>query len=361
MKLDLEADLADLLQQITDIYSVSDNETELANAVEQTLQDYAHLEVIRNGDAVIARTQLGRDRRVLIAGHLDTVPVANNLPSERREVDGEDRIYGRGTCDMKGGVAVQLKAAATLSNPANDITWVFYDHEEVDGIYNGLGRIANELPQLLVADFALLGEPTGAVIEGGCQGTMRFSVTTTGVAAHSARAWLGHNAIHDIAAVIEKVANYPVGEVTVDGLVYREGLNVVAISGGIAGNVIPDTCSVEINYRYAPNKSTDDALAEMQKLFAGYELKVNDLQPGARPGLDIAIAKEFVSAVGGVPRAKYGWTDVARFSGLGIPAVNYGPADPSKAHADDEYCPVQDLYRCYEAMKQWLENDEVAR
>lgn len=260
---------------------------------------------------------------------------------------------------MKGGVAVALKAAAQLTQPNRDVTWVFYDNEEVAGHLNGLGRLASRYPDLVAADFAVLGEPTGAVIEGGCQGTMRFRITTTGKAAHSARSWLGVNAIHAMAEVIARTASWPTGEVEVDGLTYREGLNVVRVSGGIAGNVIPDQCSIEINYRFAPDKTVQQALDMMTELYAGHDLEVTDLQPGARPGLDLPAAADFVAAVGGAPRAKYGWTDVARFSALGIPAVNFGPADPGKAHADDEHCPVADLEFCFEAITRWLTREEA--
>lgn len=356
MSLDPSADLVTLLRSLTDIESVSGNEARLADEVEAALRGQSHLTVERLGDAVIAKTDLGRGARVVIAGHLDTVPVAGNLPSRQIEVDGEERVYGRGTCDMKGGVAVQLKAAITLQNPSHDVTWIFYDHEEVSGDMNGLGRIARTRPELLAGDFAILGEPSQARVEGGCQGTMRFNITTTGVAAHSARAWLGHNAVHDMADALNRLVAYQPREVEVEGLTYREGLNAVSLHAGIAGNVLPDRCTMQVNFRFAPDRSTDDALAYVTDYFAGYDLEVLDLQPGARPGLDSPLAQAFVQAVGGEPTAKYGWTDVARFSALGVPAVNFGPANPGKAHADDEYCPVEDLEKCYAALTDWLAN-----
>ena len=352
--LDLQTDLVTLLRSIVDVESVSGNERRLADLVEAALLPYPHLTVTRNGDAVIARTDLGRPERVVIAGHLDTVPVAGNLPSSVRVVDGEERVYGRGTCDMKGGVAVALRAAAEVSEPVRDVTWIWYDHEEVDALSNGLNRLSRECPDVLSGDFAVLMEPTGAGIEGGCQGTLRVAVRTLGRAAHSARAWLGHNAIHEAAGVLTRLAAYQPARVTVDGLEYREGLNAVAIAGGIAGNVIPDRCEVVVNYRFAPDKDGDAALAEVRRVLDGYDLELLDLAPGARPGLDQPAAAAFLAAVGGKPSAKYGWTDVARFSELGIPAVNFGPADPSKAHADDEYCPVADLGRCHDALVRWL-------
>ena len=350
MALDLTAALPDLLAALTDIESVSGNEGPLADAVEEALSGLGHLEVERDGDAVVARTQRGRPVRVIIAGHLDTVPVADNLPSWREG----DRVYGRGTCDMKGGVAVALSAAAALDAPRHDITWIFYDQEEVEAARNGLGRLARNRPDLLAGDFAILMEPTGAAIEGGCQGTLRFEITTTGQAAHSARSWLGHNAIHDAGAVLRTLAEYTPRTVEVDGLEYREGLNCVGISGGIAGNVIPDRCTLVVNFRFAPDRSVSDAQEHCRATFPGHELVFTDESPAARPGLDLPAAADFVAVVGGTPRAKYGWTDVARFAQLGVPAVNFGPADPGKAHTDDEFCPVGDLDACHEALLRWL-------
>ncbi len=352
--LDVQTDLVTLLRTITDIESVSGNERALADEVEETLRATPHLQVERNGDAVIARTELGRTERVVIAGHLDTVPVAGNLPSWVETVDGQERVYGRGTCDMKGGVAVALAVAASVAEPSRDVTWIFYDHEEVDADRNGLNRLSRERPDLLAGDFAVLMEPTGAAIEGGCQGTLRVAVSTYGKAAHSARSWRGSNAVHAMGEALRRLESYEAQRVVVDGLEYREGMNAVGISGGIAGNVIPDRCEVLVNYRFAPDKDADAALAEVTRLFDGYDVRLLDLAVGARPGLDQPAAAEFVAAVGGEPRPKFGWTDVARFSALGIPAVNYGPADPNLAHADDEYCPAVDLDACRAALVAWL-------
>ena len=350
MPLDLRAELPDLLAAVTDIESVSGNERRLADAVETALRAYPHLEVTRQGDAVVARTRLGRRTRVVVAGHLDTVPVAGNLPSRR---DG-DRIYGRGTADMKGGVAVALAVAASLPEPRHDVTWIFYDNEEVEAVRNGLGRLARDRPDLLAGDFAVLMEPTAARIEGGCQGTLRCEITTRGLAAHSARSWLGRNAIHDASGVLDTLAAYVPRTVVVDGLEYREGLNAVRIEGGIAGNVVPDRCTVTVNFRFAPDRSLAEAQEHVAEVFAGHDLVFTDLSPAARPGLDHPAAAAFVAAVGGEPRAKYGWTDVARFAELGVPAVNFGPADPGKAHADDEFCPVADLHQVHDALVRWL-------
>ena len=352
--LDLDSDVVDLLRSLIDIESVSGQEAVIADAVEQALRPYAHLQVIRDGNVVIARTNLGRSERVVIAGHLDTVPIADNVPSWVTDEDGRSIIWGRGACDMKGGVAVQLSVAAAVSEPARDITWLFYDNEEVEEELNGLNRIAREHPEYLAGDFAVLCEPTNAGIEGGCQGTMRLMVDLTGVAAHSARAWKGHNAIHDAGAVLARLAAYQPEQVEVDGLTYREGLNAVRINGGIAGNVIPDRCEIEVNYRFAPDKSPEQAEAYAREVLGGYRVRVTDVAAGARPGLDQPAAAEFLAAVGGTASAKFGWTDVARFSAMGIPAVNFGPGDPSKAHADDEFCPAADVVSCRAALIRWL-------
>lgn len=348
--LDLTASSVELTRRLCDIESVSGNERAIADAIAASLAGHRHLEIIRDGDAVVARTSFGHDRRVVIAGHIDTVPVNGNLPV--REEGGY--LIGRGTVDMKGGVAVALKLAAELVAPSVDVTWIWYDHEEVDSALNGLGRLAASRPDLLVGDFAILGEPTSATIEGGCNGTARADIRLHGVRAHSARSWAGHNAIHDAAPVLAILAAYTPAELEVDGLVYREGLNAVGISGGVAGNVIPDEAVVSVNYRFAPSRTADDAIAHLREVFAGYDLEITDLAEGARPGLDAPLAQEFLAAVGGQAAPKYGWTDVARFSALGIPAVNYGPGDPLRAHADDERVAVEEILACERGLRAWL-------
>lgn len=358
--LDLTGDLVALFRAICDVPSVSGDEKRLGDMVADALGALDHLEVVRDGDAVIARTHLGRDRRVVIAGHLDTVPLTDppNLPTRVVGEGDAAEVWGRGTVDMKGGVAVMLALAAELDAPRTDITWILYDHEEVAADLNGLGRIAARSPELLAGDFAILGEPTAAGLEGGCNGTLRVEVRVPGLAAHSARAWTGRNAIHAAGEVIARLAAYEPADVVVDGLTFREGMNAVGIRGGIAGNVIPDECVVTVNYRFAPDKDLATAEAHVRELLAGFEVTVTDGAGGARPGLDDPLAADFASAVlattGGAPTAKQGWTDVARFSGLGIPAVNFGPGDALLAHKDDERCPVGELFACRDALRAWL-------
>ena len=338
---------------ICDIESVSGNEKELADAIEQTLQNARHLSVVRDGNAIVASTRGDKDR-VIIAGHIDTVPVANNLPTQLHHFEREQAIVGRGTVDMKAGVAVMLKLATELSEPVSDVTWIFYDNEEVDSSLNGLGRLARNKPELLAGKFAVLCEPTSAMVEGGCNGTMRVEVRATGKKAHSARPWMGSNAIHALLPALKTLSEYESATVNVDGLDYRESLNAVTAHAGIATNVIPDAATLMVNYRFAPDKSGAQAEALVRQWFEGYEVEVMDVAEGARPGLNTEVAKAFIAATNTTVHPKYGWTDVARFSALGIPAVNYGPGDPSLAHADNENVPVGHIHDCYQGLKGWL-------
>lgn len=284
MGLDLSADPIALTAALVDIPSVSRDERRIADEIEAALRAQApHFEVIRNGDAVLARTNLGRPSRVMLAGHIDTVPIADNLPS--RIVDGE--MYGCGTSDMKAGDAVFLHLAATITEPTHDITLVMYDCEEIESSANGLGRIERELRDWLTADVAILGEPSGGYIEAGCQGTIRVVISAKGTRAHSARSWLGDNAIHKLAPVLDRLASYQARSVDIDGCVYREGLSAVRIDGGIAGNVIPDAASVTVNFRFAPDRDVDQAVAHVHEVFDGLDvtLELTDAAAGALPGL----------------------------------------------------------------------------
>ncbi|WP_092776509.1 succinyl-diaminopimelate desuccinylase [Rhodococcus tukisamuensis] len=346
-RLDLHADPIDLTAALVDIPSVSQDESLIADVVEAALREQTTgFEVIRSGNSVLARTNRGLPSRVMLAGHLDTVPIADNVPS-RRTVDAVegDVLHGCGTVDMKSGDAVFLHLAATISDLAHDLTLVFYDCEEIAAQYNGLGRIERELPEWLQADVAVLGEPSGGFIEAGCQGTLRVRLTASGTRAHSARSWLGDNAIHKLAPLLARLADYQPRSVDIDGCVYREGLSAVRISGGVAGNVVPDAADVDVNFRFAPDRSVEQAIAHVREVLGGLDLdlEVTDSSPGALPGLGAPAAAALIEAAGGQFRAKYGWTDVSRFSALGIPAVNYGPGDPNLAHKRDERVPVQQI------------------
>jgi succinyl-diaminopimelate desuccinylase len=348
--LDLTTDVVSLTRRLVDIESVSRNEREIADAVEEALRALPHLSVVRRGHTVVARTDLGRDERVVLAGHLDTVPVNGNLPGR---LEG-GVLHGLGSCDMKGGDAVILRLAATVPEPVRDVTFVLYEAEEIEDVHNGLRLLAESDPELLEADFAVLMEPSNAGVEAGCQGTLRVEVRTRGERAHSARSWKGVNAIHGAADVLARLVSYEPRRPVIDGLEYHEGLNAVFIGGGVAGNVVPDECVVTVNFRYAPDRSEEEALAFVTDYFAPHEITVTDSAPGALPGLQRPAAAAFVAAVGGEVHPKFGWTDVARFTALGTPAVNYGPGDPLLAHKQEEHVPVEQIERCEAQLRAWL-------
>lgn len=350
--LDLASDPVELTAALVDIPSESRQEKRIADEVEAALRKQTSFEVIRNGDAVLARTNLGRPSRVVLAGHLDTVPIAGNVPATR----DADHIYGCGTSDMKSGDAVFLHLAATVAEPVHDITLILYDCEEIEASSNGLGRIERQLPDWLRGDVAVLGEPSGGYIEAGCQGTLRAVVSATGTRAHSARSWLGDNAIHRLAPVLERLDHYEGRVVDIDGCTYREGLSAVHVDGGVAGNVIPDTASVTLNFRFAPDRSPDAALTHVREVFADLPvtLEQTDVAAGALPGLHHPAAAALVDAADGMVRAKYGWTDVARFAALGVPAVNYGPGDPNFAHRRDERVAVAQIAAVTATLRRYL-------
>jgi succinyl-diaminopimelate desuccinylase len=352
--LDLGRDAVLLTRDLVDIESVSGDEQRIADAVETALRAVPHLEVQRFGHTVVARTDQGRDERIVVAGHLDTVPANDNLPARL----DDSRLHGLGSCDMKGGVAVALRIAATMPETNRDVTYLFYECEEVEAERNGLRLLSLSRPDLLEADFAILMEPSGAGVEAGCQGTLRVDVTTRGERAHSARSWTGANAIHRAADVLARLNAYQPRRPVIDGLEYREGLNAVFVSGGVAGNVLPDACTVSVNYRFAPDRSEEEAFAHVREVFDGFEVVLGDSAPGAMPGLSVPAAAAFVEAVGGTVNPKFGWTDVARFSALGVPAVNYGPGDPHLAHRKDEFVPLAEVRSVEDRLRSWL---EVAR
>ncbi|MDI6099644.1 succinyl-diaminopimelate desuccinylase [Actinoplanes sp. NEAU-A12] len=347
---DVLVDPVVLTRALVDVESVSRDEKAIADFVEDVLNQAAHLSVRRVGNTVMARTRLGREQRVILAGHLDTVPVNGNLPST--VVD--DLIYGCGTSDMKSGVALALHLAVTLPDPRYDVTYLFYESEEIDSEFNGLNLVAREHPEWLQADLAVLLEPTYGAVEAGCQGTMQARVRTSGRRAHTARSWRGVNAIHAAGEVLRRLDAYHPRTVTIDGCTYREGLNAVGISGGVAGNVVPDECAVDVNLRFAPDRSEEQAVAHLREVFDGFELEVTDSAPGAMPGLTAAPAAEFLAAIGVEPAAKLGWTDVARFAARGIPALNYGPGDPALAHAPDEHVEIGKIRDGAATLYRWL-------
>ena len=345
--IDLSADVVDFAAALIDIPSESHHEHRIADTLEHAFAGCAHLQVRRSGNALVV--EVG-EPRVIIAGHLDTVPSAENLP---HRVDG-DRLYGLGSVDMKGGVAIAAKLAYETHDPTMGVRFIFYDCEEVAAVHNGLARLAAEDAMVLQGDLAIVMEPSKAVVEGGCQGTLRVEVRTTGARAHSARSWKGSNAIHGAHEVLARLVDYEPRQPVVDGLRYREGLNAVSIRGGVAGNVIPDECVVTVNYRFAPDRSVPEAIEHVRDVFEGFDITVVDEAPGARPGLDQPFVSTFVEAIGVPAEPKYGWTDVARFAQAGTPALNFGPGDPTLAHTVDENVSIEQIRSVYDALRRWL-------
>jgi succinyl-diaminopimelate desuccinylase len=363
--------LADLTKRLVDIPSVSHSEGPVADFVEEWLRSLGGsggrgsgsrvLEVERIGDNVCARTNFGLSQRLMLAGHLDTVPPNGN---ERARLDGE-LIWGLGSADMKGGDAVFLEIARALAaasadgRPASlltDLTWVFYVCEEVDRRHSGLVEIEASSPGWLAADAAVLGEPTGALVEAGCQGVLRVVVELAGERAHTARPWMGRNAIHGLAPVLDTLRRYEGRRPTIDGCEYREALQAVAVTGGVANNVVPDASRLVINHRFAPDRSADEAFESVRDLLMGalgdadVKIELEDSASAAAPGLDHPVLAGIVAASGEAPRAKLGWTDVSFFAERGVPAMNFGPGEPTLAHRADEHVPIAQLGAVYRAL-----------
>lgn len=344
-------DLFSLTAALVDIPSVSFEEQAITALLEAELRALDHLEVVRIGDNLIARTNLERPRRIVLGGHTDTVPPDGN---EGARIEG-DRLYGVGATDMKGGVATMLELARTLTEPAIDVTYVFYAREEVAVIHNGLREIEEVRPDLLDGDVALLGEPTLGAIEAGCQGTMRLEITLVGARSHTARPWMGRNAIHRLAQVLTIIETYQPREPVIEGCAYREALQAVHVEGGVAGNVVPDRAMVRVNHRFAPDRSIEEAEAFVCGLLDpaiadGDTVELVDVSPAARPGLDDPLLAGLIARSGLEVRAKLGWTDVAFFSARGVPASNFGPGDATIAHTAGEYLEREWLDDTYAAL-----------
>lgn len=348
--LQLTKNLAELTADLVDIPSVSLDEKNLADQVQTAMEELSGLEVTRIENTLIARTNFGFDKRIVLAGHLDTVPANNNQKSQTTN----EAIHGLGAVDMKGGLAVMLKLLQSVSEFKKDVTFLFYEAEEIESKYNGLEKISKTQAQLLEADFAILLEPTGAVLEMGCQGSLRFKITIKGTRAHSARWWKGDNAIHKAQGVLEIVNSYQPRNPEIDGLTFREGLQIVGINGGVAGNVIPDSVEILLNHRFAPDRDQATAISHLRDLFADFELEIIDVADAAPVGLNQKAIADFVKEIDLPIAPKFGWTDVARFSKLNIPAINFGPGDPHLAHHPDEMVSIADLELVYQRLISWL-------
>lgn len=345
--------LLELTAELVAVPSVSFHEGDLAALIEARLSDLDHLEVVRVGDNVVARTSLGRAHRVILAGHTDTVPPRGDAGTLLEA----DVVTGVGSSDMKSGLAVMLALAGDQVSPPVDLTFVFYAREEVAAEHSGLAEIARERPDLLAGDVAVLGEPTGAQIEAGCQGQVRVVITLGGVRAHTARPWMGVNAIHRLGALLAAVADHDPRTPVVQGLRFRESLQVVRVSGGVAGNVVPDEAALEVSYRFAPDRTPESALRWLEELFEpflgpGDTVEVVDVAPAAPPAVGHPFVAGMVERHGLEVSAKLGWTDVARFAELGIPAVNLGPGDPTLAHTAGEQVEGSAITTTFELLRE---------
>ena len=339
-------DLLDATADLVKIPSESHHEGEIVDHIEAELAKIGGLEVTRVGDNLIARTDLGRDRRIALVGHTDTVPAQGNEQPSRVG----DELWGLGTVDMKGALAVFLDLARAIREPALDVTYVFYAREEVAGIHSGLEELLVAVPHLLNVDAAIIGEPTSAQVEAGCQGTLRVVITMRGKRAHTARAWMGSNAVHRLAPILGALSGYVPRRPLVAGLAFHEALQAVAVTGGVAGNVVPDTASVTINHRFAPDRTSEDAISHVRAMLDPFleiddEFVVQDVSAAAWPGIEHPLLETLVTDHGCGVSAKLGWTDVARFAARGIPAVNFGPGDAALAHTAEEHVSRADLNR----------------
>lgn len=353
--------MTDLLRataELVAIPSVSHNEAAITDHIASRLGDAPWLAIDRVGNNVVARTQRGLDSRIVLAGHTDTVPANGN---ERARVDG-DVLWGLGSADMKSGLAILLDLALTVPEPAVDVTYVFYECEEVESRYNGLVKLFAEQPDLLEADAAVLCEPTGAHIEAGCQGTLHLRITLAGARAHTARPWMGRNAIHRLGRLLDRVDAFEERRPVIDGCEFREALQAVRVEGGVAGNVVPDTASVVINHRFAPDRAAEEAQAAVLALLGdtvdpalGDTVELVQLAKPAPPSLEHPLLKAIAERSGQAPLAKLGWTDVSFFAAHGVPATNYGPGDPNLAHTADERVTRHDLDAVHAVLKGLVE------
>ena len=349
-------DLLARTAELVNIASVSHHETAIADHVEGLLRE-TRLTVERVGDNLVARTPDALGQRLLLAGHLDTVPPNAN---ETARLEG-DVLWGLGSADMKAGLAVMLELARRVTEPKVDLTFVFYVCEEVEQEHNGLVQLLRERPDLVAADAAILGEPTGGVVEAGCQGSARFEVVVGGDRAHTARPWMGRNAIHRLAPVLERAASYVAREPELDGCHFKESLQAVAVEGFVAYNVVPDRARVVLNHRFAPDRTVQEASAAVRELLGdsiseseGDSFTLLDHSAPAPPSLGHPLLKELVASTAAPPRAKLGWTDVSFFSAHGVPATNFGPGDPNVAHSADERVGRDQLEACYAALEKLI-------
>jgi succinyl-diaminopimelate desuccinylase len=342
--------LADTLVELINIPSVIGDEEEITTAIEFRLAAVRSMK--RLGNALVVGEPTGKPL-IALYGHTDTVPEQENGTAS---VHGE-RIHGLGASDMKAGLAVMvhlLEARKIIDGPY-DVVGVFYDKEEGPSADNGLEDVLDSVPWLADAAFSIVLEPTDLNLELGCNGAMNADIVFTGHAAHSARPWLGENAVTKAGAWLAGMHDRRPEPVEIAGLEYREVFSVTRASGGIANNVLPARFTLNLNYRFPPIYDLDEAEARLRDVAAaGDEILITDRAsagtiPDGNPHLD-----RLEELVGGAKTAKQGWTDVARLTGRGIPAVNYGPGEVAQAHQVTESVPTENLRIVFDVLHGFL-------
>jgi succinyl-diaminopimelate desuccinylase len=351
---------ADALSLI-DIRSESRHEDDILRSIRARLAGAPDLTVAddTNGVVVALPTRRRPLPLVLLAGHVDTVPVAGaRLPGSR---DG-DAIVGRGAADMKGAIAVMLALAeAGPIGDVADVGYVFFGREELPITESALLPAFDQIPMLREAALAIVMEPTANELEVGCNGNLTATVTVRGRAAHSARPWLGDNAIHAAIDALGGVSALPIRDVDVDGLIFREVMSVTQIEGGVAANVVPDRVVASVNFRYAPTRRPEQAEERLRELVTDDRAEVTVLGngPPGRVCLDNPLVTRLRAAGHLDVQPKQAWTPVAEFGMVGIDAVNLGPGDPRYAHTDDEQVTAGALMRAHEIVSAFLTDAEV--
>lgn len=293
---------------------------------------------------------------VVLAGHVDTVPPSGNVPGGRVG----DEIVGRGAADMKGALAVMVEVALQLAegdlSSDLDLGILFFGREELPITQSALLPLFERCPLARAPDLAVVMEPTANAIQVGCLGNLNARVVVHGMAAHSARPWLGDNAIHTAIRALASVADLPIRDVVIDGLTYREVVSVTTIRGGVAANVIPDMVEARVNYRYAPTRTPAEAEARLRELLGRHRVDL-EVTGNAPPG-PVTVRNPLVTRLGeaaGLPiEPKQAWTPVAEFASVGVDAVNLGPGDPQYAHRDDERVDVASLVRSEAVLRAFL-------
>lgn len=354
----MSSEVAERAARYVSIPSVSRDERALADEVERELRAARHLEVRRIGDNVVARTRGEAASRVVVAGHLDTVPGEPGVDVR----DG--RIVGLGACDMKGSIAMMVELATSARRYVSEVTWVFYAREEIERRSSGLLELQAVDPSLLSGDVAIVTEPTAGRVEAGCQGSATVELTLAGRRAHSARPSNGRNAIHRLAEPLAWLAGYEPRSVELDGVTFVEQRQAVAVAGGVANNVVPDAATLRVNLRVAPDRTTADAVGELREALRGVlgdedRFVVLDEASPAPPSLGHPVLARLVKRTQREPRAKLGYTDVSFFSSLGMPAANFGAGDPDLAHQAGEFVEVAELERCVGVLGDLLEAADV--